>query len=119
MFRRRWPIALAAIVAVFVLVTADAHARIGAGFSAGSRGMRTYSAPPATPAAPTAAPIQNSMTQPGSAAPIGQTAIRPASSAADCSAGLLPASSAPVCLVCYSGKDFSAAWPASPRSSVC
>ena len=77
MFRRRWPIALAAIVAVFVLVTADAHARIGGGFSAGSRGMRTYSAPPATPAAPTAAPIQNSMTQPGSAAPIGQTAIRP------------------------------------------
>jgi predicted lipid-binding transport protein (Tim44 family) len=77
MFRRRWPIALAAIVAAFVLVTADAHARIGGGFSAGSRGMRTYSAPPATPTAPTAAPIQNSMTQPGSAAPIGQTAIRP------------------------------------------
>ncbi len=77
MFRRRWPIALAAIVAAFVLVTADAHARIGGGFSGGSRGMRTYSAPPATPTAPTAAPIQNSMTQPGSATPIGQTAIRP------------------------------------------
>ena len=31
--------------------------------------MRTFSAPPATPTAPAAAPIQNSMTQP-SAAPI-------------------------------------------------
>jgi len=78
MFRHRWLIALAAIVAAFVLVTADAHARAGGGFSAGSRGMRTYSAPPATPTAPTAAPLQNSMTQPGgAAAPIGRTAIRP------------------------------------------
>jgi predicted lipid-binding transport protein (Tim44 family) len=39
--------------------------------------MRTYSAPPSTPTAPTAAPIERSMTQPGSAAPIGQTAARP------------------------------------------
>ena len=39
--------------------------------------MRTYSAPPSTPTAPTAAPIQNSITQPGSASPIGQTAVRP------------------------------------------
>ena len=78
MFRHRWLIALAAIVAAFVLVTADAHARAGGGFSAGSRGMRTYSAPPATPTAPTAAPLQNSMTQPGgAAAPIGRTATRP------------------------------------------
>jgi predicted lipid-binding transport protein (Tim44 family) len=78
MFRHRWLIALAAIVAAFVLATADAHARAGGGFSAGSRGMRTYSAPPATPTAPTAAPLQNSMTQPGgAAAPIGRTATRP------------------------------------------
>ena len=77
MFRARWLIALAAIAAAFVLVAADAHARVGGGFSAGSRGMRTFSAPPATPTAPTAAPIQRSITQPGSAAPIGQTAIRP------------------------------------------
>jgi hypothetical protein len=77
MFRNRWLIALTAIAAVLVLVTADAHARVGGGFSGGSRGMRTFSAPPATPIAPTAAPIQNSMTQPGSAAPIGQTAMRP------------------------------------------
>ncbi len=39
--------------------------------------MRTFSAPPATRTAPTAAPIQRSITQPGAAAPIGQTAPRP------------------------------------------
>jgi predicted lipid-binding transport protein (Tim44 family) len=77
MFRHRWLIALAAMTVAFVLVAADAHARAGGGLSAGSRGMRTFSAPPATPTAPTTAPIQNSMTQPGSAAPIGQTAMRP------------------------------------------
>src|SRR6202158_3552524 len=77
MFRDRWLIALAAIAAAFVLVAADAQARVGGGFSGGSRGMRTFSAPPATPTAPTAAPIQRSITQPGSAAPIGQTGIRP------------------------------------------
>jgi predicted lipid-binding transport protein (Tim44 family) len=77
MFRDRWLITLAAIAAAFVLVAADAQARVGGGFSGGTRGMRTFSAPPATPTAPTAAPIQRSITQPGSAAPIGQTAIRP------------------------------------------
>jgi len=77
MFRHRWLIALAAMTVAFVLVAADAHARAGGGLSAGSRGLRTFSAPPATPTAPTTAPIQNSMTQPGSAAPIGQTAMRP------------------------------------------
>ena len=76
MFRHRWLIALAAMAAAFVLVTADAHARAGGGFSGGSRGMRTFSAPPSTPTSPTAAPIQNSMTQPGNAAPIG-TGYRP------------------------------------------
>ena len=121
MFRHRWLIALAAIVAAFVLATADAHARAGGGFSAGSRGMRTYSAPPATPTAPTAAPLQNSMTQPGgAAAPIGRTATRPGFfGGADCSAESLPASSAQVCSVYFSGKGFLVVWRASPRSSVC
>jgi len=77
MFRPRRLIAFIAIAAVFMLVSADAHARVGGGFSAGSRGMRTFSAPPSTATAPTAAPIQNSMTQPGGAAPFGQTAARP------------------------------------------
>src|SRR5580658_2375638 len=58
MFRNRWLIALAAIAVALVPVIADARARAGGGFSGGSRGMRTFSAPPATPTAPTAAPIQ-------------------------------------------------------------
>ena len=63
MFRRRWLTAFIMIAAAFVLVTADAHARPLSGLSAGSRGMRTYSAPPST-AALNAAPIRRSMTQP-------------------------------------------------------
>jgi len=77
MFRNRWLIALGAIATAFVLVSADAHARVGGGFSGGSRGVRTFSPPPATPTAPTAAPIQRSITQPGNVAPNGQTGIRP------------------------------------------
>ena len=78
MFRHRWLIALAAIATALVLVSADANARAGGGFSSGSRGMRTFSAPPATGTAPnTAAPIQRSMTQPGSASTAGQAATRP------------------------------------------
>ena len=77
MFRNRWLVVLGAIATAFVLVSADAHARVGGGFSGGSRGMRTFSAPPATPTAPTAAPIQRSITQPGNVAPNGQTGIRP------------------------------------------
>jgi predicted lipid-binding transport protein (Tim44 family) len=76
MFRGRGLIALVSVVAAFVLVATDAHARAGGGFSAGSRGMSTFSAPPATPTAPAAAPIQRSITQPDSAAPIGQS-MRP------------------------------------------
>ena len=78
MFRHRWVIALAAIATAFVLVASDANARAGGGFSSGSRGMRTFSAPPATRTAPnTAAPIQRSMTQPGSASTVGQAGARP------------------------------------------
>jgi len=74
MLRYRWAIVLAAIATAFVLVAGDAaHARAGGGFSAGSRGMRTFSAPPVTSTAPSAAsPINRSMTQPGGAtSPIG------------------------------------------------
>ena len=81
--------------------------------------MRTFSAPPATPTAPTAAPIQNSMTQPGSAAPIGQTAMRPGLFGGGLfggiAAGFLGAGLFGLC----SGTDFSVAWRALPRSSVC
>lgn len=78
MFRHRWVIALAAIACAVVLVAADANARAGGGFSSGSRGMRTFSAPPVTSTAPNAAaPIQRSMTQPGTASTVGQAAARP------------------------------------------
>lgn len=77
MFRLRSLIAIAVMATALVLGVADAHARAGGGFSAGSRGMRTFSAPRVTRTAPTAAPIERSMTQPGSVGPIGQTTTRP------------------------------------------
>lgn len=78
MFRHRWVIALAAIATAFVLVATDADARAGRGFSGGSRGTRTFSAPAPTRTAPNnAAPIQRSMTQPGTASTVGQAASRP------------------------------------------
>ncbi len=80
MFRHRWAIALAAIATALILVAGDAgdaNARAGGGFSGGSRGTRTFSAPAATPTAPkTAAPIQRTMTQPGAASTAG-AATRP------------------------------------------
>jgi predicted lipid-binding transport protein (Tim44 family) len=78
MFRRRLLIALAAIVTTLVFVATDADARAGRGFSGGSRGMRTFSAPPVTKTAPNAAaPIQRTQTQPGSAGTVGLGAPRP------------------------------------------
>jgi len=78
MIRYRFLFALAAIVAAFFMVVTDAQARAGGGFSGGSRGMRSFSAPPATPTAPTtAAPLQRTLTQPGSGGALGQTAARP------------------------------------------
>ena len=79
MIRHRVIIAIAAIVAALVLVAADANARAGGGFSSGSRGARTFSAPPATQTAPNAvAPMQRTLTQPGTKTGIvGQAATRP------------------------------------------
>jgi predicted lipid-binding transport protein (Tim44 family) len=66
----------ATLFAVALIATA-ADARVGGGFGSGSRGMRTFSAPAATPTAPSAArPIERSVTQPGAA-----TAGRPAATA--------------------------------------
>jgi predicted lipid-binding transport protein (Tim44 family) len=49
------------------LVFSSADARIGGGMSSGSRGARTFSAPPSTSTAPgTAQPFNRTMTQPGS-----------------------------------------------------
>src|SRR3984885_11548960 len=50
-----------------ILVVSSADARIGGGVSSGSRGSRTFSAPPSTSTAPGAAqPFNRTMTQPGS-----------------------------------------------------
>lgn len=50
-----------------VIVISSADARIGGGGSSGSRGSRTFSAPPSTTTAPgTAAPMNRTFTQPGS-----------------------------------------------------
>jgi predicted lipid-binding transport protein (Tim44 family) len=58
-----------------VIAVSSADARVGGGFSSGSRGARTFSAPPSTPTAPgTAQPFNRTFTQPGSpgaGAPIG------------------------------------------------
>jgi predicted lipid-binding transport protein (Tim44 family) len=55
-------LALPAVIAV-----SSADARVGGGFSSGSRGGRTFAAPPATPTAPgTAQPFNRTFSQPGS-----------------------------------------------------
>ncbi len=51
---------------VMLAVSSSVDARVGGSSSSGSRGSRTYSAPPATSTTPNAAqPIQRSITQPG------------------------------------------------------
>ncbi len=69
-FRLRLLIAgLAVAIALAFVVTDGADARVGGGSSSGSRGARTFSAPAPTQTAPrSAAPIERSMTQPGTAA---------------------------------------------------
>ena len=115
MFRPRRLAAFFAIAAALVLVTADVQARPLGGFSAGSRGMRTYSAPPTTATAPTAAPIQRSMTQ----SSIGQTTPSPGLfTSRGLFGGLAVASLARVCLGYYSGTDFLEGWLVSLQSSV-
>ncbi|HLN10957.1 MAG TPA: TIM44-like domain-containing protein [Xanthobacteraceae bacterium] len=60
---RPW-VVLVATAAVLVFVTA-ADARVGGGFGLGSRGSRTFSAPPPTATAPSVArPLDRTMTQP-------------------------------------------------------
>jgi predicted lipid-binding transport protein (Tim44 family) len=59
--------AVAAVALALGMLASPADARVGGGMSFGSRGMRTFTAPPLTRTAPTtAAPIQRSITQPGS-----------------------------------------------------
>ncbi|MGA0530445.1 TIM44-like domain-containing protein [Hansschlegelia sp. KR7-227] len=67
--RRALAFACAALIVGATLVPADADARAGRGGSFGSRGSKTFSAPPPTATAPGAAPMQRSITQPGATAP--------------------------------------------------
>ncbi len=62
MLRFRPVFAVIALAGALALAATDAMARPGGG---GSRGSRTYSAPPATTTAPSARPLERSMTQPG------------------------------------------------------
>jgi predicted lipid-binding transport protein (Tim44 family) len=62
-----------ALAAALALVAASADARVGGGGSFGSRGTRTYTAPPTTRTAPApAAPVDRSITRPN-AAPVQPT----------------------------------------------
>jgi predicted lipid-binding transport protein (Tim44 family) len=81
-FRFRPLLALCAVVAALVLIVADADAQRRS--SSGSRGSRTYTAPPVTQTAPTTArPIERTMTQPGV-----NTTARPTSAPASAGGGL-------------------------------
>lgn len=79
---RVFAVALATLFLGATLAPEDADARAGRGGGFGSRGSRTYSAPPPTATAPGAAPIERSMTQPGRP---GQSAGGPAAAASPAS----------------------------------
>jgi len=69
-FARNIVQAMAVVLALalpVMLAVSSADARVGGGISSGSRGSRTFSAPPSTPTAPgTAQPFNRTLTQPGS-----------------------------------------------------
>ena len=66
MLRMRWLFSLFAVALTLAFLVADADARAGRGGSFGSRGSRTFSAPPSTTTAPNQArPFERTMTQPG------------------------------------------------------
>jgi predicted lipid-binding transport protein (Tim44 family) len=71
-FARNIVQAMAVVLALalpLALTVSSADARVGGGASMGSRGTRTFSAPPSTPTAPgTAQPFNRTLTQPGSPA---------------------------------------------------
>jgi len=61
-----------ALAAPVVLAVSSADARVGGGMSSGSRGTRTFSAPPSTTTAPgSAQPFNRTFTQPGAPASAG------------------------------------------------
>ncbi len=80
--RRSSSLITALAVAALTLTPAVAFAKAGGGASMGSRGSRTYSAPPSTNTAPSAAaPMERSMaprTAPAAGAPMGAPGMQPA-----------------------------------------
>jgi predicted lipid-binding transport protein (Tim44 family) len=56
--------AMMLVIATLALLGSGADARIGNSLSSGSRGSRTFSAPPPTATAPSGSPFQRSVTQP-------------------------------------------------------
>src|SRR6202453_1344390 len=70
-FARNMAQAMAVVLSLalpLMLAVSSADARVGGGLSSGSRGARTFSAPPSTSTAPgTAQPFNRTMTEPGSA----------------------------------------------------
>lgn len=83
MFRLRTVLALVALMAALTVIAADVQARVGGGSSGGSRGSRTFSAPPVTRTAPNAAsPVQRTITQPTAPSVAGQAAGTGAANAA-------------------------------------
>jgi predicted lipid-binding transport protein (Tim44 family) len=77
-FSFRKLMAIFAVALTLGMLASTADARVGGGFSMGSRGSRTFSAPPTTRTAPTqSAPIQRSITQPSTQPRFGAPASQP------------------------------------------
>lgn len=88
MNRKPTSILVAILAAGLVLLPALVEAKAGRGGSIGSRGTRTYDAAPATPTAPSAAPVQRTVTPPPATQPqtAPSTAARPATAGAPAAA---------------------------------
>ena len=79
MFRKIYRVlmAMTIVAATTGVMVSGADARIGGGLSLGSRGSRTFSAPPPTSTMPSASPLERSMTQPNFGNPRPGFAPRP------------------------------------------
>ena len=71
MFRKVYRVltVVAIVAAATGLLASGGDARIGGGLSSGSRGSRTFSAPPSTSTMPSASPLERTVTQPNFANP--------------------------------------------------
>lgn len=77
MSRLRPLLSVTAIFAALVLFVGDLDARPSSGGSFGSRGSRTFSAPPSTNTAPRAAPLERTITQPTRPGAVANSPARP------------------------------------------